>query len=146
MIRIIAIGKKHNKDLINMVERYQQRLRPPFGVQWLLLPYSAHEGDRARDEESAAIMRHISNSEKVILLDERGRQMTSVEFSSELQKDSVTIIIGGAYGVNDELRRRANIMLSLSKMVMPHQIVRLVLIEQIYRAQAIANHHPYHHE
>lgn len=146
MIRIIAIGKKHDKDLINMVERYQQRLRPPFGVQWLLLPYSAHEGDRARDEESAAIMRHISNSEKVILLDERGRQMTSVEFSSELQKDSVTIIIGGAYGVNDELRRRANIMLSLSKMVMPHQIVRLVLIEQIYRAQAIANHHPYHHE
>ena len=146
MIRIIAIGKKHDKYLINMVERYQQRLRPPFGVQWLLLPYSAHEGDRARDEESAAIMRHISNSEKVILLDERGRQMTSVEFSSELQKDSVTIIIGGAYGVNDELRRRANIMLSLSKMVMPHQIVRLVLIEQIYRAQAIANHHPYHHE
>lgn len=146
MIKIIAIGKKHDKDLINMVERYQQRLRPPFGVQWLLLPYSAHEGDRARDEESAAIMRHISNSEKVILLDERGRQMTSVEFSSELQKDSVTIIIGGAYGVNDELRRRANIMLSLSKMVMPHQIVRLVLIEQIYRAQAIANHHPYHHE
>ncbi len=146
MIRIIAIGKKHDKDLINMVERYQQRLRPPFGVQWLLLPYSAHEGDRARDEESAAIMRHISNSEKVILLDERGRQMTSVEFSAELQKDSVTIIIGGAYGVNDELRRRANIMLSLSKMVMPHQIVRLVLIEQIYRAQAIANHHPYHHE
>ncbi len=146
MIRIIAIGKKHDKDLINMVERYQQRLRPPFGVQWLLLPYSAHEGDRARDEESAAIMRHISNSEKVILLDERGGQMTSVEFSAELQKDSVTIIIGGAYGVNDELRRRANIMLSLSKMVMPHQIVRLVLIEQIYRAQAIANHHPYHHE
>lgn len=146
MIRIIAIGKKHDKDLINIVERYQQRLRPPFGVQWLLLPYSAHEGDRARDEESAAIMRHISNSEKVILLDERGRQMTSVEFSAELQKDSVTIIIGGAYGVNDELRRRANIVLSLSKMVMPHQIVRLVLIEQIYRAQAIANHHPYHHE
>lgn len=146
MIRIIAIGKKHDKDLINMVERYQQRLRPPFGVQWLLLPYSAHEGDRARDEESAAIMRHISNSEKVILLDECGRQMTSVEFSAELQKDSVTIIIGGAYGVNDELRRRANIVLSLSKMVMPHQIVRLVLIEQIYRAQAIANHHPYHHE
>lgn len=146
MIRIIAIGKKHDKDLINAIERYQQRLRPPFGVQWLLLPYSAHEGDRARDEESAAIMRHISNSEKVILLDERGRQMISVEFSSELQKDSVTIIIGGAYGVNDELRRRANIMLSLSKMVMPHQIVRLVLIEQIYRAQAIANHHPYHHE
>ena len=72
--------------------------------------------------------------------------MTSVEFSAELQKDSVTIIIGGAYGVNDELRRRANIVLSLSKMVMPHQIVRLVLIEQIYRAQAIANHHPYHHE
>lgn len=146
MIRIIAIGKKHDKDLINMVERYQQRLRPPFGVQWLLLPYSAHEGDRARDEESAAIMRHISNSEKVILLDERGKQMTSIEFSSELQKDSATIIIGGAYGVNDELRRRANIMLSLSKMVMPHQVVRLVLIEQIYRAQAIANHHPYHHE
>ncbi len=146
MIKIIAIGKKHDKELADAIGRYQQRLRPPFEAQWLLLPYSAHDGNRARDEESAAIMKHLSNNEKVILLDERGSQMTSPQFSAELQKGSVTIIIGGAYGVNDELRRRSDVMLSLSKMVMPHQIVRLVLIEQIYRAQAIANHHPYHHE
>ena len=82
-----------------------------------------------------------------MLLDERGQQTTSPEFSRALScRADATIVIGGAYGVNDELRQRANLMVSLSKMVFPHQLVRLILIEQIYRAQAIYNHHPYHHE
>ena len=125
MITILAVGKKTDGDLINAIESYQKRLRAPFNVKWLSIPYSAKDGVAAR----------------------RGQQMTSPEFSRALScRGDTTIIIGGAYGVNDELRQRANQMVSLSKMVFPHQLVRLILIEQIYRAQAIYNHHPYHHE
>ena len=92
-------------------------------------------------------MSHIKPSDYVILLDERGRQLTSPEFSDALvDRGNVVIVIGGAYGVNEALRSRANLMVSLSKMVFPHQLVRLILIEQVYRAQAIHEHHPYHHE
>lgn len=147
MIRIIAVGKKTDKDLINAIQKYEKRLRPPFNIQWELLPYSIHQDEAARNEESQQIIAKLKPSDKVLLLDERGRQMTSPEFSAELTKGgNVTIIIGGAYGVSDELRQRANQTISLSKMVFPHQLVRLILAEQIYRAQAIYQGLPYHHE
>lgn len=147
MITILAVGKKTDGDLINAIESYQKRLRAPFNVKWLSIPYSAKDGVAARQDESERLLAHIKPSDYVILLDERGQQMASPEFSQALScRGDAIIIIGGAYGVNDELRQRANQMVSLSKMVFPHQLVRLILIEQIYRAQAIYNHHPYHHE
>lgn len=145
MLKIIAVGKKTASELVAAIQNYQQRLRAPFTVEWVLLPYSARSGDVARDEESAAIMKHLTPQTRVILLDERGQLMTSPEFSTALQQGSATLIIGGAYGVNDALRQRADVVVSLSKLVFPHQLVRLILMEQIYRAQAIALHHPYHH-
>ena len=111
-----------------------------------MIPYSAKDGNEARQDESERLLFHIKPDDKIILLDERGDELTSPDFSAELVKDNYTIVIGGAYGVNDELRQRANLMLSLSKMVFPHQLVRLILMEQIYRAQCIYHHHPYHHE
>ena len=147
MITILAVGKKTDGDLINAIESYQKRLRAPFNVKWLSIPYSAKDGVAARQDESERLLAHIKPGDHAMLLDERGQQMTSPEFSWALScRGDTTIIIGGAYGVNDELRQRANQMVSLSKMVFPHQLVRLILIEQIYRAQAIYNHHPYHHE
>ena len=147
MITILAVGKKTDGDLINAIESYQKRLRAPFNVKWLSIPYSAKDGVAARQDESERLLTHIKPSDYVILLDERGQQMASPEFSQALScRGDTIIIIGGAYGVNDELRQRADRMVSLSKMVFPHQLVRLILIEQIYRAQAIYNHHPYHHE
>lgn len=152
MITILAVGKRHERELEDAVESYQKRLRAPFDVKWVLIPYSAKNGDEARQDESERLLQHVSPRDFVILLDERGRQLTSPEFSALLSDDSVrggdniTVIIGGAYGVNDELRSRADKMISLSKMVFPHQLVRLVLIEQIYRAQCIYHRHPYHHE
>lgn len=147
MITILAVGKKTDGDLINAIESYQKRLRAPFNVKWLSIPYSAKDGVAARQDESERLLAHIKPGDYVMLLDERGQQTTSPEFSRALScRANATIVIGGAYGVNDELRQRANLMVSLSKMVFPHQLVRLILIEQIYRAQAIYNHHPYHHE
>ena len=87
----------------------------------------------------------------MILLDERGKNISSPELSKILMNGFVNsqnfvIVIGGAFGVADELRQRANFVWSLSKLVFPHQIVRLILVEQIYRAQEISSGGKYHHE
>ena len=145
MIKIIAVGKKHDTDLTHAISSYQKRLKVPFDVDWVFLPNSPRTLEQARQSESEAIMKRLLPDNFVILLDERGDLLTSELFSGELQNQNIVVIIGGAYGVTDELRRRADSVVSLSKMVFPHQLVRLVLIEQIYRAQTIISGHPYHH-
>lgn len=149
-IRILAIGKKHEPWIEEGVKRYQKRLRKPFDVEWVLLPHSSLTGLRARQEESEALLKRLDASDYVILLDERGAALDSPAFSRHLEglfqgTSRVTVIIGGAYGVDENLRQRADHVLSLSKLVFPHQLVRLILIEQLYRAQEIAGGAPYHH-
>ena len=146
MINIIAVGKKHDLNITDAINDYEKRLRAPFEVKWVLLPYSAKNGDEARQDESERIISQLRPADFVVLLDERGQDLSSPDFSALLtSQQNIVIIIGGAYGVNDELRQRADRVISLSAMVFPHQLVRLILIEQIYRAQAIATNHPYHH-
>ncbi|HMQ09322.1 MAG TPA: 23S rRNA (pseudouridine(1915)-N(3))-methyltransferase RlmH [Candidatus Nanoperiomorbaceae bacterium] len=146
MINIIAVGKKHDPNITDAINDYEKRLRAPFEVKWVLLPYSAKNGDEARQDESERIISQLRPADFVVLLDERGQDLSSPDFSALLtSQQNIVIIIGGAYGVNDELRQRADRVISLSAMVFPHQLVRLVIIEQIYRAQAIATNHPYHH-
>jgi 23S rRNA (pseudouridine1915-N3)-methyltransferase len=146
MINIIAVGKKHDPNITDAINDYEKRLRAPFEVKWVLLPYSAKNGDEARQDESERIISQLRPADFVVLLDERGQDLSSPDFSALLtSQQNIVIIIGGAYGVNDELRQRADRVISLSAMVFPHQLVRLILIEQIYRAQAIATNHPYHH-
>lgn len=148
MITILAVGKKTDHNLINAINGYQQRLRAPFNVKWLLIPYSAKDGLEARQDESARLLKVLNPKDYIILLDERGEQLTSPDFSKLITTSdrNITIVIGGAYGVTDELRQRADQVVSLSKMVFPHQLVRLVIMEQIYRAQTIYRHTPYHHQ
>jgi len=150
MIRIIAIGKKHEPWIAEGVERYQNRLKKPFDVEWILLPHSAFDELQARQDESRRILSRL-NDDYVILLDERGQNVDSPALSKLLLSPietakTITIIIGGAYGVDETIHKRANFIWSLSKLVFPHQLVRLILTEQIYRAQEIAAGHPYHHE
>ena len=97
------------------------------------------------------ILEKIKPSDFVILLDERGKNISSPELAKMLlngfvNSQNFVIIIGGAFGVSEELRKRANFVWSLSKLVFPHQIVRLILVEQIYRAQEISSGGKYHHE
>lgn len=148
MITILAVGKKTDQNLINAINDYQQRLRAPFNVKWLFIPYSAKDGLEARQDESERLLKVLNPKDYIILLDERGEQLTSPDFSKLITASdrNITIVIGGAYGVTDELRQRADQVVSLSKMVFPHQLVRLVILEQIYRAQTIYRHTPYHHQ
>ena len=149
-IRIIAIGKKHESWVVEGVERYVRRLRKPFDVEWVLLPHSPREGLMARQDESERILSRLHPEEFVVLLDERGKLLSSSALSVSLKHSidagqPVVVIIGGAYGVDDMLTQRANLVWSLSPLVFPHQLVRLILVEQLYRAQEITHGGPYHH-
>lgn len=151
MIKILAIGRKHESWITDGLERYQKRLKAPWNVEWVLLPHSAREGLVARQEESSTILSRLKDDDFVILLDERGNQFDSPALSRQIEQVFPTaktpvFIIGGAYGVDDSLTSRSNLIWSLSPLVFPHQLVRLILAEQLYRAQEIAAGHPYHHQ
>lgn len=151
MIRVLAVGKKHEGWVIDGIERYQKRLQKPWNTEWVLLPHSSVEGMRAREDESGRILSRLVDDEFVVLLDERGELLDSPTLSARVlakleSSRIVTCIIGGAYGVDERIMQRADLVWSLSPLVFPHQLVRLVLIEQLYRAQEIAAGRPYHHE
>lgn len=150
MITILAIGKKHEDWVEPGLLRYSKRLRAPWDVTWKLLPHSSLEGSSARQEESQRLLNSIDEHSYVVLLDETGKSLDSPALAKLCDQrfansQSLTFIIGGAYGVTDELMKRADLVWSLSPLVFPHQLVRLILIEQLYRAQEIIRGGSYHH-
>lgn len=150
-IRIVAVGKRHESWVVGGIERYQERLKKPFGVEWVILPHSSLNDVQARQEESGRILSRLDNRDYVILLDERGKNIESTDFAMRLTSlldisQPIVIIIGGAFGVDETIAKRANFIWSLSLLVFPHQLVRLLLVEQLYRAQEIKAGKPYHHE
>lgn len=150
-IRIITIGKRHESWIVDGIERYQKRLKRPFDIEWVILEHSAQNGATARQDESRRILSRLNANGYVILLDEKGKAVDSPAVSKLLlspleSSKEVVIIIGGAYGVDETVCNRADFVWSLSPLVFPHQLVRLILTEQIYRAQEIASGNPYHHQ
>jgi len=150
-VRIIAVGKKHESWIAEGVQRYEKRLKAPFLTEWVLMAHSSLEGIRARHEESERILSKLSASAFVVLLDERGKALDSPALSKVLVEQldrsrEVVLIIGGAYGVDETIHQRADLVWSLSPLVFPHQLVRLILAEQLYRAQQINLGGQYHHE
>ena len=149
-VRILAVGKKHESWVADGIARYEKRLKKPMDLAWQLLPHSAREGEHARAEESERILAKLDRGAFVVLLDERGTNVDSPGLAATLRgaQDAgraVTIVIGGAYGVDARVHERADFVWSLSKLVFPHQMVRLILAEQLYRAQEILAGRPYHH-
>ena len=146
---ILTVGKKHESWVEPGILRFCERLRAPFAVEVVILPNSSKERAGAIQDESEAILRRLKPDDVVILLDERGKNMSSPELSELILAHTdrrIVLIIGGAYGVNEEVRRRADVLWSLSRLVFPHQLVRLIVSEQLYRAQEIARGGKYHHE
>ena len=150
-IRIITVGKRHEQWVADGINRFSKRMKKPYDVEFKFVPHTTAGEQRSREEESTAIEKHLRPADHVILLDERGKNFTSPQLAGHLQQLFDTsrhpvLIIGGAYGVNDQLRARANTVWSLSNLVFPHQLVRLIVTEQIYRAQEISAGRPYHHQ
>jgi len=150
-ITIISVGTKSKHEISMLIDSYVKRLPKHVKLSWRFLKHgSTDDPVSSLSIESENILRAINPSDKVILLDETGRQLTSIQLSGEVFDTSntnsdIVFIIGGAYGVNQAVKSRSNITLALGKLVYPHQIVRLVLAEQIYRAYTISIGHPYHH-
>ncbi|MDB5179850.1 MAG: Ribosomal large subunit methyltransferase [Candidatus Saccharibacteria bacterium] len=150
-LHILAVGKKHEDWVSEGILRYQKRLKTPFIPEWVLMAHSSLDGLAAREDESERILSRLTAYDFIILLDERGKALDSPTFADVLKEQldhsrKVLIIIGGAFGVTDELRNRAHLVWSLSPLVFPHQLVRLILTEQLYRAQQITLGGSYHHE
>ena len=150
-INIICVGKAHDPLLVDAIALYQKRLHPHFAIEWCIVPPKQEATIKeSAASESNTILRNLENAEYVLLCDERGSQPTSEQFSTLLYDalahyKTVAIVIGGAYGVDDRVRKKANVIVSFGKMVLPHQLMRLVLIEQLYRAATIQLGSDYHH-
>jgi len=149
-MKIISVGKKHSSEVALGIETYSKRLQKPFDITWDVVAPSGLDEPKARDAESETILKRLKPDDYVILLDEKGRELTSPGLADHLSarlnhSKNIVFIIGGAYGVNSVLLARADFVWSLSPLVFPHQLVRLILVEQIYRAQEITSGGHYHH-
>lgn len=147
-ITILSVGKRNEHWIEPGVQRFLERLRAPFAAEMILIPHSSAGEATARQEESERLLSRLKSDDFVILLDERGKNLSSPELSELITTHSrqhIVIIIGGAFGVTEAVRQRANSIWSLSRAVFPHQLVRLILFEQLYRAQEIAKGSGYHH-
>lgn len=153
---LLTVGKT-DKDWIRQgLDIYVSRLKHyiPFSITEIpeLKNVSALTKAQIKEREGELILKNIRPTDELILMDERGRQYTSMELAKVLQ-DKITysgkdivFVIGGAYGFSDEVYKRADSKISLSKMTFSHQMVRVIFAEQIYRAFTIIRGEPYHHE
>jgi 23S rRNA (pseudouridine1915-N3)-methyltransferase len=147
-ISIITVGNKPSPELAEFINSYTQRLPRNITLNWIYLKHANFVNtNTSKQYESENILKHITKTDFVILLDETGGQISSTQLSEKIfaTNKNIIFVIGGAYGVDDSVFARANFVWSLSKLVFPHQIVRLLLSEQLYRAYTISVNHPYHH-
>jgi 23S rRNA (pseudouridine1915-N3)-methyltransferase len=155
-IEIWSLGKPNDKFIEEGIQYYFQKTKPwnPIELVVLQLPKKALTSDvlRTKQLEEEMILKKLQSNHYLILLDERGKQLNSIQWSQQFQQcmnqgvKTLVILIGGAFGVTDAVKSAAKQTWSLSSLVFPHQMVRLIVAEQVYRAFSILNHSPYHHE
>ena len=145
-ILFLSVGKKHEPALIEMINEFTDRVNRYAPTEWKLIPSSS-----TVETEGASIINVLDTRDVVVVLDERGEGLDSNAFAQMLQKrlnagtHRLVFIIGGAYGVSAAVSARANSIVSLSKLTFPHQLVRLILAEQVYRGFTILKGEKYHH-
>lgn len=155
-IKLIAVGKTVEPYLRKGIEIYVDRLSHyvPFSLTELpdLKQTAALSEDQIKKKEGELILKSLKPSDHLILMDERGQMFSSKDWARDLEQKGIRLmgdlvfVIGGPYGFSPEVYARANGMISLSKMTFSHQMVRLIFVEQLYRAYTIIRGEPYHHE
>ncbi|WDV45837.1 23S rRNA (pseudouridine(1915)-N(3))-methyltransferase RlmH [Clostridiaceae bacterium M8S5] len=156
-ITIIAVGKLKEKYLINGINEYSKRLSKYCKLEIIEVPdekapenLSDADMQIVKDKEAEKIQKRLSDSSYIIPLCIEGKQLSSEDFSKKLDKvflegnNHITFIIGGSLGLSSKITQKSKLKLSFSKMTFPHQLMRLVLVEQIYRAFRIRMGEPYH--
>jgi len=155
-ITLLVVGKTEDKYLIEGMEKYLNRLKHYITFNMIVIPELKNTKNlteaQQKTKEAESILKQVNNLDVVVLLDEKGKKYTSVSFSNYLNKQMIgsvqhlVFVIGGPYGFDESVYKRANSSLSLSEMTFSHQMVRLFFIEQLYRAFSILKGEPYHHE
>lgn len=155
-IKLVTVGKTDSKALEGMILKYVDRLKHYIRFKPIIVPDIKNtknlSGQEQKIKEGEAILKLLVSADFVVLLDENGKQFSSVEFSQVLQKrmnsgiKNLYFIIGGPYGFSDDVYNRADQKISLSKMTFSHQMVRLFVVEQLYRGFTILKNEPYHHQ
>ncbi len=154
-IQFWSVGKPHEAYAKAGIEEFTKRINNYFTVDWLIIPPVKNAANLSETElkkaEATVILQQIKKDDHLILLDERGKQFSSPELAQWIQQRAnestkrIIFLIGGAFGVDDSVMKRADHTWSLSKLVFPHMLVRLVLAEQVYRACTILRNEKYHH-
>jgi 23S rRNA (pseudouridine1915-N3)-methyltransferase len=155
-VLIIHCGKTEEEYVVEGVEKYETRLKHYLPIETIYLPAlkntKAMSKEEQKEKEGASILSKVQNTDFIILLDEKGKQFTSVGFSKYITQHMnggtrrIVFITGGPYGFSEEVYLKANYKIALSSMTFSHQMVRLFFIEQLYRAMTIQKGEPYHHE
>ncbi len=155
-ISLFVVGKTNHSYLSPGIDDYTKRINHyiPFNIQYIADAKNTKSLSQSQQKQAEGqnLLNAFDKSDYVVLLDERGKEFTSKDFSSFIEKKMQTVakrlvfVVGGPYGFSDDVYQRANEKISLSKMTFPHDLIRLVFTEQLYRSFTIMNNEPYHHD
>ncbi len=155
-IKLLVIGKTDDKNLNQLIENYQKRLQHYINFQLEVIPDIKNVKNlsqlQQKEKEGEIILSKLQNTDQLILLDEKGKEYRSIEFANFLQKKmnsgikQLVLVIGGPYGFSESVYKKAMGKISFSKMTFSHQMIRLFVVEQLYRGFTILKNEPYHHE
>lgn len=155
-IHFWSIGKNHEPYIKTGVEEFTSRISKYFKVQWTIIPVPKNAAMMSemdlKEKEAALVTELLGKDDYLIALDERGKQLSSEGLAAFIQKrtnestKNIVFLIGGAFGLGEAVLKRADFKWSLSELVFPHQLVRLILAEQVYRACTILRNEKYHHK
>lgn len=150
-----TIGKAHDATVREGVIEFTTRVTRYFQIEWKIFPVPKHNSpEKLKKAEAELILNALEPDDYLVLLDEKGKSFTSIELANFIQQrandsgkaNRLIFLIGGAYGVDQSVFQRAKTIWSLSALTFPHQLVRLILVEQIYRACTILRNEKYHHQ
>ncbi len=155
-IKLLAIGKTDDKNLQQLIETYKNRLKHYIKFEISIIQDIKNvknlSENQQKEKEGELILKQLQPTDQLILLDEKGKEFRSIEFAKFLQKKmnsgikQLVLVIGGPYGFSDAVYKKSNGKISLSKMTFSHQMIRLFVVEQLYRGFTILKNEPYHHE
>jgi len=155
-IKLLAIGKTDDKNLNSLIETYQGRLKHYIKFELEIIPDIKNvknlSENQQKEKEGELILSKLQPTDQLVLLDEKGKDFRSLEFSQYLQKKmnsgikQLVFVIGGPYGFSEKVYKKSMGKVSFSKMTFSHQMIRLFVVEQVYRAFTILKNEPYHHE
>lgn len=155
-IKLLCMGKTDTEFIIQGLREYEKRLKHYIPYETVFLTDIKNSKNltelQQKEKEGEVFLNNLKETDFIILLDENGKEFTSVDFSKFIEKQmiaglkSIVFVVGGPYGFSKQLHNKANAKISLSKMTFSHQMVRLIFTEQLYRAMTILKGEPYHHQ